>query len=132
LTILTEKSETSGALRSVLTNSVMQKLIDVGSTSAVDKYTTLLYAFGVDGALNGLEKKVLQEYAKEHGIDKETHEKCLAKMGWTPEEYRRGVKGDETKIAVRLWNKLSNRVYRSLMDSEASPTISRIPDVLRR
>ncbi|CAE7315752.1 unnamed protein product, partial [Symbiodinium microadriaticum] len=59
-TALTDKSETAEALRSVLTNSVMQKLIDVGSTSAVDKYTTLLYAFSVDGALNGLEKKLLK------------------------------------------------------------------------
>lgn len=122
----------SGALRSVLTNSVMQKLIDIGSTSAVDKYTTLLYAFGVDGVLNGLEKKVLNEYANTHGIDEATRVKCLAKVGWTPEEYQRGVKGDDRKIAVRLWNKLSNRINSSLVENYEVPISTNVPEVSKK
>jgi hypothetical protein len=92
LQILREKSEVSQQLRSVLTNSVMRKLIDMDKTNNKSKYITLLRAFAVDGVIDDVEKRVLFEYKKNHNIDAATHARGLAALGWTEEEFQLGHK----------------------------------------
>lgn len=92
LDILKEKSEVSQQLRSVLTNSVMRKLIGMDKTNNKSKYITLLRAFAVDGVIDDMERRVLNEYKKNHEIDAATHERGLAALGWTEEEFQLGRK----------------------------------------
>ena len=92
LKILREKTEMSTQLRSVLTNSVLRKLIDIDSTNSKSKYITLLRAFAVDGVIDDVEKKVLREYRVNHSIDGATHERGLGVLGWTEEEFQAGRK----------------------------------------
>jgi hypothetical protein len=92
LDVLNSNSEFGHALRTVLTQSVVQKLADVGSTNAVDKYTTLLSACAADGVVNEMEKKLLRDYASSHHINEDMHNACLQNIGWTPEEFHQGMK----------------------------------------
>lgn len=102
LKILGEKSELSTQLRSVLTNSVIQKLIDMDQTNSKTKYINLLEAFAVDGVIDRLEKGVLNEYRKNHNIDDSTHRKGLAAIGWTPEDFERGKKSSSVSFLKSL------------------------------
>lgn len=111
--MLKEKSETSSKLRAVLTSSVMQKLIDIGQMNTRSKYITLLGACAADGAINALEKKVLKEYAQSHGISQQDHVECLATIGWTEEEYHKGILksgSNETKFSMPMWNALKRKL----------------------
>lgn len=90
--VLNSNSEFAHVLRTVLTQSVVQKLADVGSTNAVDKYTTLLSACAADNVVNEMEKKLLREYASSHKINEDMHNKCLGHIGWTPDEFHKGMK----------------------------------------
>lgn len=92
LSLLTSNSEISHTLRTVLTQSVIQKLVGVGGGAAVDKYTTLLSACAADGEVNVLEKKLLRDYAESHQINGDVHNQCLQRIGWTPAEFERGRK----------------------------------------
>lgn len=96
LDILTSNSEFAQTLRTVLTQSVVQKLTDVGSTNAVDKYTTLLSACVADNVVNEMEKKLLLEYASSHKINEDMHNSCLRRIGWTPAEFHQGMKKTTT------------------------------------
>jgi hypothetical protein len=102
----------SHSLRTVLTQSVVQKLADVGSTNAIDKYTTLLSACAADDVVNALEKKLLREYAISHKISDEMHEKCLGRIGWTPSEFHRGMKAGRKDSSEGWASKASKKTAR--------------------
>lgn len=101
LEILNSNSEFAHVLRTVLTQSVVQKLADVGSTNAVDKYTTLLSACAADNVVNEMEKKLLREYASSHQINETMHNACLRRIGWTPEEFHNGMKSTGVLVGDR-------------------------------
>mmetsp|Transcript_24513 Transcript_24513/g.36058 ORF Transcript_24513/g.36058 Transcript_24513/m.36058 type:complete len:389 (+) Transcript_24513:61-1227(+) len=114
LKVLTEKSEIADKLRTVLTNSVMQKLLDISSSGAKSKYFALLSAFSVDGEINSLEKEVLQDYISAHNIDEETHNEALALIGWSPNDFERGYKIDASSVrhhSIRTWDSLKAKIF---------------------
>lgn len=110
--VLTDGSETAHSLRAVLTNSMVQKLVDIGTNGAVDKYTTMMFACASDGSFNDMEKKLLSEYAQQHGVDEEGHLHALESIGWTAEEYRAGKKSAASGPAMlsgKMWGRFRNK-----------------------
>jgi hypothetical protein len=109
ISLLAEKSELSSQLRSVLTNSVMRKLIDIDKTNSKSKYITLLRAFAIDGVIDDLERSVLEEYKKNHDIDAATHERGLSMLGWSEEEFQRGRK-NSSMFFINSLNSLQKKL----------------------
>ena len=102
LKILREKSELSTQLRSVLTNSVLRKLVDIDKANSKSKYITLLRAFAIDGVIDDVEKNVLTQYKENHSIDDATHARGLAALGWTEEDFKRGRKQNSLTQSLKI------------------------------
>ena len=102
LKILREKSELSTQLRSVLTNSVLRKLVDIDKANSKSKYITLLRAFAIDGVIDDVEKNVLTQYKENHNIDDATHARGLAALGWTEEDFKRGRKQNSLTQSLKI------------------------------
>ena len=111
LKVLREKSELSTQLRSVLTNSVLRKLVDIAEVQSKSKYITLLEAFAADGVIDDVEKTVLMEYKENHNIDDATQARGLATLGWTEEDFKRGRKQKSlTQSLIDLQEKLEKMI----------------------
>lgn len=108
--MLKEGSETSTKLRGVITRSVMQKLLDLGSTNASKKYKAMLNACAADGIINALEKRLLHDYAKSHGITEQNHIDALTSIGWTKEEFDVGVKNGVETFSESTWDKVTKKL----------------------
>lgn len=104
--------------RAVVTSSVMQKVIDLGASTTKKKYLAMLSACASDGEFNSLEKQVLLDYAQNHGIDRTTHLDCLSKIGWTEEEYIKGIKNSTGKFSEPLWRKTLSKFRKIASKSE--------------
>jgi hypothetical protein len=104
---LNSNNELGQRLRTVLTSSVMQKVFNVGVSSHSSRYLSLLSAFAVDGQISSMEKKVLSEYVRDHGIDRATQERGLRDIGWTEEEFQQGHKNT---MSDYKWDAMRNKL----------------------
>lgn len=121
--ILTQSTETAHSHRAVLTNSMVQKLVDISSTGALDKYTTLMFACASDGSINSLEKKVLLDYAKQHKVTQAGHESALQSIGWSEDDYQRGYLKKSSSAPVlspQMWTRLKGKLKHLTYDDEGS------------
>lgn len=123
---MSTKSETSSKLRAVLTGSVVQKLVNIGASSALEKYSTLMFAFSTDGVLNGLEKKLLEEYRDAHHITPQQHLQCLQRIGWSEDEYKRGLQKDCAQAVYPMFFAFSDKLGDLLKDFNAKKPSSQI------
>jgi hypothetical protein len=125
--LLTQSSETAHSLRAVLTNSMVQKLVDIGNTGALDKYTTLMFACAADGSIKSLEKTMLSDYAKRHKINETGHESALLSIGWTAADYNRGYVRNSYAVPVlsaEMWAGLRARLRGNLRSDKISSSAS--------
>lgn len=128
LDILREKTEMSAQLRSVLTNSVMRKLIDIDESNSKSKYITLLRAFAVNGTIGELEKKVLLQYKLNHDISEDVHARGLEVLGWSEAEFLAGHK--EVTLAQSLQN-LQNKMA-GIMERKEQDDVNDIIQNIRK
>jgi len=85
------------------------------------EYEVMMRAVLADDLVHPLEKSLLTEFAAKRCLSVADHESILSGLGWTTEEYDRGVKSDLSRVLVQT----SPRGQHSLQASDVRKLVER-------
>jgi hypothetical protein len=96
----------------LLSNDLNNKMKNNWKEEPVSRYKQILSGAMIDGIVTPNERHVLKEFREVHGITEEQHQKCLRKLSWSVDEFKRGYRGVKDK---------SVDVYASMLFDQLTP-----------
>jgi hypothetical protein len=96
----------------LLSNDLNNKLKNNWKEEPVSRYKQILSGAMIDGIVTPNERHVLKEFREVHGITDEQHLKCLQKLSWSIDDFKRGYRGVKDK---------SVNVYASMLLDQLTP-----------
>ena len=71
--------------------------VETDHAARLREYEVMTRAMLADGLLHPLERDMLSDYAGKHGVSEAEHASTVRALGWTLDEFERGVKQDLLK-----------------------------------
>lgn len=90
--ILRRDDDFANQVKLVLYAAVRLKLKLMSLKTFERVYEALVTGCLSDGVVNALEKRALEAYRLEHGIDDQLHQQVIEQCGWTVQEYKQGAR----------------------------------------
>merc|ERR1712130_299242 len=102
--ILTSNTRIKAAASAAVGGDLKQKLKTDKKFNSLRTYSWMLEIVTYDGSIKAAEKATLDKFREMNDISQEEHEHIIHRIGWTMEEYDRGLRHTESYMEMmRNW-----------------------------